>query len=235
MHCRRRKANIRFSVKDTGIGISKESINSIFEQFRQEEDGHQRSFEGLGIGLTLARHVIEQMDGYLWVESEKGRGSEFFFTIPYRPVDVNSLATEEPEESEVVVAEDPDWNDKKILVVDDNIDVLRYLGRILSDTGVNVVMAHSGEEAVRIALETNDLDMVLIDLQMGGMNGLEATQEIRKIRGEIPLIAQTAFVFEQEQDIIIQAGCDACIMKPIRKEQLFPLMGSLFSKKERQL
>jgi PAS domain S-box-containing protein len=227
-------SSLMFSVKDTGIGINKESINSIFEQFRQEEDGHQRSFEGLGIGLTLARHVIEQMDGYLWVESEKGSGSEFFFTIPYRPVDVNSLAAEEPEEEGFVVAEEPDWNDKKILVVDDNSDVLRYLGRILSDTGVTVVMAHSGEEAVRIAHETNDLDMVLIDLQMGGMNGLEATQEIRKIRGDIPVIAQTAFVFEQEQDMIIQAGCDACIMKPIRKEQLFPLMGSLFSKRENE-
>ncbi|MCA1757557.1 MAG: response regulator [Bacteroidales bacterium] len=225
-------SSLMFSVKDTGIGINRDSINSIFEQFRQEEDGHQRSFEGLGIGLTLARHVIEEMDGYLWVESEKGSGSEFFFTIPYRPVDIHSLVAEQPEEEKSIVTGDPDWNDKKILVVDDNSDVLRYLGRILSDTGVTVIMAQSGEEAVRIAHEINDLDMILIDLQMSGMNGLEATQEIRKIRGDLPVIAQTAFVFEQEQDMIIRAGCDACIMKPIRKEQLFPLMGSLFRKKE---
>lgn len=224
-------SSLMFSVKDTGIGINRESINSIFEQFRQEEDGHQRSFEGLGIGLTLARHVIEEMDGYLWVESEKGSGSEFFFTIPYRPVDIHSIAAEQPEDEESIMTGDPDWNDKKILVVDDNSDVLRYLGRILSDTGVKVILAQSGEEAVRIAHETNDLDMVLIDLQMSGMNGLEATQEIRKIRGDLPVIAQTAFVFEQEQNMIISAGCDACIMKPIRKEQLFPLMESLFKTK----
>ena len=192
-------SSLMFSVKDTGIGINRESINSIFEQFRQEEDGHKRSFEGLGIGLTLARHVIEHMDGYLWVESEKGNGSEFFFTIPYRPVDIHSIVPEEPEELKSEENNNPDWKDKKILVVDDNGDVLRYLGRILSDTGVTVLKARSGEEAVRIAHETKDLDMVLIDLQMSEMNGLEATQEIRKIRGDIPVIAQTAFVFEQDE------------------------------------
>lgn len=228
-------SSLMFSVKDTGIGINRESINSIFEQFRQEEDGHKRSFEGLGIGLTLARHVIEQMDGYLWVESEKGSGSEFFFTIPYRPVDIHSIAPEAPEEMKPEVIDNPDWNDKKILVVDDNSDVLRYLGRILSDTGVIVLKARSGEEAVHLAHETNDLDMVLIDLQMSEMNGLEATQEIRKIRGDIPIIAQTAFVFEEEQDMIIEAGCDACIMKPIRKEQLFPLMISLFNREKKEV
>lgn len=218
--------SLMFTIKDTGIGISKESLKSIFEQFRQEQDGHHRPFEGLGVGLTLARHVIEQMDGYLWVESEKGSGSEFFFTIPYRPVDGSSMP-EEKKQAEPVKGEQ-NWNNRKILVVDDNQDVLRYLSRILSDTGVSVILAHSGEEAVKMVHDNNDIDMILLDMQMAEMNGLEATQEIRKIRGQIPIIAQTAFIFEQEQEAIMEAGCDACLIKPIRKDQLLSLITTFF-------
>ncbi|MDZ7737594.1 MAG: ATP-binding protein [Bacteroidales bacterium] len=88
-------SSVMFTIKDTGIGISKKNLKTIFEQFRQEENGHHRSFEGLGIGLTMARKVAENMDGFLWVESVKGEGSEFFFTIPYRPVDASSFKEKE--------------------------------------------------------------------------------------------------------------------------------------------
>lgn len=220
--------SLMFTIKDTGIGISRESLKSIFEQFRQEQDGHQRPFEGLGVGLTLAKHVIEQMDGYLWVESEKGAGSEFFFTIPYRPVDGSALPEPKNEPAPVTVTGEKNWNNRKILVVDDNADVLRYLSRILSDTGVTVILARSGEEAVKTVHENNDIDLILLDLQMSEMNGLEATQEIRKIRGDIPIIAQTAFIFEQDQDVILEAGCDACLIKPIRKDQLLTVISTFF-------
>ncbi|MEZ5000904.1 MAG: response regulator [Bacteroidales bacterium] len=220
--------SLMFTIKDTGIGISRDSLKSIFEQFRQEQDGHHRPFEGLGVGLTLAKHVIEQMDGYLWVESEKGSGSEFFFTIPYRPVDSSSVPAPKKEKEEPVG--EVNWDRKKILVVDDNLDVLRYLNRILSDTGVSVVLARSGEEAVKTVHENSDIDLVLLDLQMAEMNGLEATQEIRKIRGDIPIIAQTAFVFEQDEDKILEAGCDACLIKPVRKDQLLSLLATFFNK-----
>lgn len=219
--------SLMFSVKDTGIGISKENLKSIFEQFRQEVDGHHRPFEGLGVGLTLTKHVIEQMDGYLWVESEKGSGSEFFFTIPYRPVDIGVDSVPENSKSEVPGA--IDWTGKKILVADDNADILKYLNRILSDTGVDVVEARSGEETLNIVKECDDIDLILLDMQMHEMNGLEAAREIRKIRSDIPIVAQTAFIFEEEKDLIIEAGCDACLIKPIRQDQLYSVVSGFLN------
>ncbi len=217
--------SMMFTVKDTGIGISKDNLKSIFEQFRQESDGHHRPFEGLGVGLTLTKQVIEEMDGYLWVESEKGAGSEFFFTIPYRPVE--STAVESDKIDKLKEPKVYNWKNKKILIADDNHDILKYLHRILSDTGVTVIQARSGEEALSLVKENDDIDLILLDMQMEEMNGLEATKEIRKIRKTIPIVAQTAFLFEEEQDFVLEAGCDACLIKPVRKEQLYSVVSNL--------
>jgi PAS domain S-box-containing protein len=220
--------SMMFTVKDTGIGIGKEHLQNIFEQFRQEIDGHHRPFEGLGVGLTLTRHVVEQMDGYLWVESEKGKGSEFYFTIPYRPVE--SPKDEIIRHEETRSPDSYNWKGKKILVVDDNHDILQYLNSILSDTGVSVILSRSGEEAIKVIDETEDIDLVLLDMQMEGMNGLETTREIRKRRNSVPIVAQTAFVFEEEQDFILDAGCDACLIKPIRQDKLYAVVSNLLTK-----
>lgn len=217
--------SMMFTVKDTGIGISKDHLKSIFEQFRQESDGHHRPFEGLGVGLTLTKQVIEEMDGYLWVESEKGAGSEFFFTIPYRPVESSAVEVDKIEK--IKEPKEYNWKNRKILIADDNHDILKYLNRILSDTGVCVIQARSGEEALALVKDNADIDLILLDMQMGEMNGLEATREIRKIRKTIPIIAQTAFIFEEEQDFVLEAGCDACLIKPIRQEQLYSVVSNL--------
>jgi CheY-like chemotaxis protein len=119
-----------------------------------------------------------------------------------------------------------DWSSKKCLIVDDNKDVLIYLNRILIDTGVNILTARSGFEAIELIKSTPDIDVVLLDMQMPEMNGIEATKEIRKIRKNIPIIAQTAFVFEDDKDIVLEAGCDACLIKPIRKDHLITVMSS---------
>jgi PAS domain S-box-containing protein len=213
-----------FSVKDTGIGIGKENLINIFEEFRQEIEGHHRPFEGLGIGLTLAKEVIDRMGGKISVESEKGIGSEFRFSIPYRPAGstktrVKSLVNEQGDNL-------LNWSSKKCLIVDDNKDVLIYLNRILTDTRIEVLTARSGLEAIKIIKEVPDLDIIILDMQMPEMNGIEVTKEIRKINKNIPIIAQTAFIFEDDKDIILQAGCDACLIKPIRKEHLLTMMSS---------
>jgi PAS domain S-box-containing protein len=218
----RENDKIFFKIKDTGIGINKENLGRIFEEFRQEVDGHHRPFEGLGIGLTLAKEVVERMGGRIFVQSEKGIGSEFSFSIPYRPagsqkariVPVNTEHIQQP----------IDWSYKKCLLVDDNKDVLIYLHRILIDTGVSVITARSGFEAIELIKAIPDIDVVLLDMQMPEMNGIEATQEIRKIRKNLPIIAQTAFIFEDDKDIILEAGCDACLIKPIKREHLLTVM-----------
>jgi PAS domain S-box-containing protein len=220
----RDEKDLVFRIKDTGIGINKENLGRIFEEFRQEIDGHHRPFEGLGIGLTLAREVIERMGGKIRVQSEKGMGSEFSFSIPFRPAGsargkLKSMIADQTDKSK-------DWSSRKCLLVDDNRDVLIYLKRILLDTGINVLMARSGNEAVDAIKSTTDIDVVLLDMQMPGINGIETTKEIRKIRKDLPIIAQTAFIFEDDKDIILEAGCDACLIKPIRKEHLLTVMSS---------
>jgi PAS domain S-box-containing protein len=216
--------NIIFKISDTGIGINKENLGHIFEEFRQEFDGHHRPFEGLGIGLTLAKEVIERMGGKIFVQSEKGVGSEFSFSIPYRPAGSTRIKTTPVVADQVMTP--IDWSSRKCLLVDDNKDVLIYLNRILTDTGVTIVTARSGFEAIEIIRTTPDIDVVLLDMQMPEMNGIEATKEIRKIRKDIPIIAQTAFIFEDDKDIILEAGCDACLIKPIRREHLLTVMSS---------
>ena len=214
--------SVVFKIKDTGIGISKDNLLSIFEEFRQEIDGHHRPFEGLGIGLTLAKEVVERMGGKIFVQSEKGIGSEFSFSLPYRPAGSLRAKTKDFNNSQVITA--IDWSSKKCLLVDDNKDVLIYLNRILTDTGVIIMTARSGLEAIELVKNTPDIDVVLLDMQMPEMNGIEATKEIRKIRKNLPIIAQTAFIFEDDKDIILEAGCDACLIKPIRKDHLLTVM-----------
>jgi PAS domain S-box-containing protein len=213
-------SQLYFRVKDTGIGIKQENLDTIFEEFRQEIDGHHRPFEGLGVGLTLVKEVVERMGGKVTVTSEKGVGSEFSIILPYRPAGIMKIKPA----SAVYSGGISNWGTKKCLLVDDNKDVLTYLNRILLDTGINVLTARSGPEALKLIMKDDTIDIVLLDMQMPEMNGIEVTKEIRKLRGNIPIIAQTAFVFEDDKDIILQAGCDACLVKPIRKEQLISVM-----------
>jgi signal transduction histidine kinase len=218
--------NLLFRIKDTGIGINKENLERIFEEFSQEIDGHHRPFEGLGIGLTLAKEVLERMGGKIFVKSEKGMGSDFSFTIPYRQAGSNRFKLQTAEQA----FRNSDWSSKKCLLVDDNKDVLIYLQRILIDTGIKLETARSGPEAINIIRMTPDIDIVLLDMQMPEMNGIEVTREIRKFRKDLKIIAQTAFIFENDKDIILEAGCDACLIKPIRKEHLLTVMSGFLIK-----
>ena len=215
--------NIIFTVSDTGIGINQENLSRIFEEFRQEVDGHHRPFEGLGVGLTLAKEVVERMGGKISVKSEKGVGSEFSFEIPYRPAGTTARSRQVAEN---VMSLTVDWRKKRCLLVDDNKDVLIYLNRILVDTGISILTARSGIEAIDIIKSNDGIDVVILDMQMPEMNGIETTREIKKIRSNLPIIAQTAYVFENDTDIILEAGCDACLIKPIRRDHLITVMSS---------
>jgi CheY-like chemotaxis protein len=162
------------------------------------------------------------MGGNINVKSEKGIGSEFSFHIPYRP------AGTKPKMRQVAdsMPQNVDWRKRKCLLVDDNKDVLIYLNRILVDTGITILTARSGNEAIEIIKSDDSIDVVILDMQMPEMNGIEATREIKKLRSNLPIIAQTAFVFENDTDIILEAGCDSCLIKPIRRDHLITVMSS---------
>jgi PAS domain S-box-containing protein len=210
-----------FSIRDTGIGINKSNIERIFEEFSQEVSGHHRPFEGLGLGLSLAKQVLDRMGGKITVFSEKGIGSVFTFTIPYRQAGISKPVTREALRQPVLI-----WSKIKCLIVDDNKEVLIYLTRILVDSGIQIVTARSGGEALDFIKSDPKINMVLMDMQMPGMNGAETTTAIRKIRKNIPIIAQTAFVFEEDNNEALRAGCDACLVKPVRRDNLISVMSS---------
>ncbi|MEA1887388.1 MAG: ATP-binding protein [Bacteroidota bacterium] len=221
-------SSVMFTIRDTGIGISRENLKAIFEQFRQEENGHHRSFEGLGVGLTMARKVIENMDGYLWVESEKGKGSEFFFTIPYRPVDASAFVEAEKKADQLVITQD--WSGKSILVADDNIDILKFLNRVLANTGINVIHAGSEHDILDIIKGKESIDLVLLNMQMPKVNGFEALMQIRKIESKLPIVAQTSFTIDQEEEDLLNAGCSACLRKPVRQDQLLSVISGFLDR-----
>ncbi|HEX2919664.1 MAG TPA: ATP-binding protein [Bacteroidales bacterium] len=216
---------LTFTIKDTGIGINKENLTRIFEEFRQEVDGHQRPFEGLGVGLTLAKEVVERMGGKITVQSEKGMGSEFGFSLPYRPAGSIRLNIEKTGTG--ANHGGVKWDGKKCLLIDSNKDVLLYVKRILSDSGITVLTSRSGNEALQLIRFTPDISIVILDMQMPEIDGIAITREIRSIRADLPIIAHTAFIFEGDKDIIMEAGCDACLIKPIRRESLLSAMKTL--------
>ncbi len=202
---------IEFYVRDTGIGLSRDLQKNIFSPFAEEENLGAR-LDKSGLGLTISRNLIKLLGGKIWVESEPGQGSTFHFTIPFEevPETYNSLAPEE--ESEIPVYT---WKDKVILVVEDDVVNFRFLEALLQDKAVQILHASNGLQAVQLCKTINKIDLVLMDLKMPDMDGIEATRQIRAFNRKVPIIAQTAFVMENELKKCHEAGCDDHITKPI--------------------
>lgn len=213
-----------FIVKDSGIGIEKKNLTRIFDEFRQVDMGWKRTFEGLGIGLSLSREVIQMLGGEIKVDSEQGKGSQFTITIPLKVI---GPAIRVPS-SESIIA-NINWKGKSCLIVDDNLDVLGYLEKTLEDTGIKVYKASSGKEALEIINDEHKIDVIVLDMQMPGINGIDVVSSIRESGNRVPVIAQTAFIFEDDKKHILDAGCDACLLKPVRKETLLSAIDPLLS------
>jgi PAS domain S-box-containing protein len=202
---------VEFYVKDTGIGLSKELQKNIFSPFAEEESMGAK-LETSGLGLTISRNLIKLLGGKIWVESELGQGSTFFFTIPYEEVPESYHILAPEEESEIPSYT---WKDKVILVVEDDEINFRFLEALLQDTGVQTLHASNGVQAVELCRTITKIDMVLMDLKMPEMDGIEATRQIRLFNKKVPIIAQTAFVLDTELQSCHEAGCDDHITKPI--------------------
>jgi len=218
-----RNAELKFFVKDTGIGIPKNKQELIFDIFRQVDDSHTRKYGGTGIGLSISKKLSQLLGGDIWVESEEGQGSSFFFTIPMeQSIAVNTSVTNINNLKE-------DLKDKIILVVEDDESSFEFLKAILRKPGYNIIWATNGEEAVKICKENTTVDVVLMDINMPVMNGYDATKAIKKLRPLLPIIAQTAYAIAGDREKSIAAGCDDYISKPIKKELLLDKIGKLLS------
>ena len=202
---------IEFYVKDTGIGLSKELQKNIFSPFADDEAPGAKP-ERPGLGLTISKNLIKLMGGKIWVESEPGQGSTFYFTIPHEEVPESYHMMAAEEETEIPSYT---WKDKVILVAEDDEVNFRFLEVLLQDTGVQILHATNGVQAVELCKTITKIDLVLMDLKMPEMDGIEATREIRKFNRKVPIIAQTAFVLDSELQTCIEAGCNDHITKPI--------------------
>jgi len=203
-------------IKDTGIGINPEMQESIFERFSQENKGVS-IYGGLGLGLSIAKENTILLGGKITLESEKGKGSTFYVTIPYKPVFSNEetidsdgnkkIKTEKKEFYTVLIAEDEEVN-------------YLYLEALfeLMDMNIKLLHAKNGQEAVEICKINKSINLVLMDIKMPVMNGYEAAKQIKEFRPDLPIIAQTAYSTTEDKDKAKSVGCDDFISKPILGE-----------------
>jgi PAS domain S-box-containing protein len=203
---------LEFFVKDTGVGIPKNQYQLIFDRFRQGSESHNRGYEGSGLGLSISKSYVELLGGEIRVESEEGRGSSFYFTIPYNPVSVDKDVIEE---KVVTEQKNKELRKLKTLIVEDDEISYSLLLIHAQKFSNEVIHAITGVQAIDACRNNPDIDLVLMDIRMPIMNGLEATQQIRMFNKEIIIIAQTAYGFESDYRLALEAGCNDYISKPI--------------------
>ncbi|MFW5721443.1 MAG: response regulator, partial [Bacteroidota bacterium] len=210
-----------FYVKDTGTGIEKEKSSIIFQTFRQSDESRTRKYGGTGLGLSIAKGLVSFLKGKIWFESEINQGSIFYFTIP---VQINQTLTDNFNQNKMKEDNIPNWSDKTILIVEDDPFSSDYLVEALSETRVYTKVVSNGEEAVRLLKNRDDFDVVLMDIQLPGLSGDDATKQIRAFNKNIPIIAQTAHAMVSDREKYIRAGCTDYISKPIAVDDLFSIL-----------
>ena len=203
--------SLKFFVKDTGIGVDDSKKEVVFGYFRQSDDSKTREYGGAGLGLSISKRLVELLEGKIWLESEKEKGSVFYFTLPL----VREQEAEGNSEQYAKKNNPMNWKDKRILIVEDDQLSIRFLTTVLKDSQADLLYAKSGKEAVNKVREHQDLDLILMDVQLPGMSGNEAASRIRQFNDKIPIIAQTAHAMSEDRMKSIDAGCDDYITKPI--------------------
>jgi signal transduction histidine kinase/CheY-like chemotaxis protein len=213
-----------FIISDTGIGIAKEKLPELFDRFRQAEDSTTRKYGGTGLGLAIAKDLISLQGGEIEVESEAGKGTIFRFTIPYE-IGVEPVSA--PDMTKSNGSGYADYRHIRVLVVEDNEMNQSLLRHLLTGWKLSFDMVSNGIEALE-KLRAGTFDLVLMDVQMPGMDGYTATQEIRtKLKLEIPILAMTAHAFPGEREKCLSYGMDEYIGKPIKEKELFGLIARL--------
>jgi len=211
-----------FAVKDTGIGIKVEEKQAIFDQFRQIEITMARKYGGLGLGLSISNAYVRMMSGVIKVESEPGKGSTFIVELPYLPANQDSApvtAVKLP-----TVSCRPDWKNKTLLIAEDEESNYHYLKAVLKSTGIHLLFAVNGVEAVELCKVHPEIVLVLMDIKMPRMNGLEATRIIKSFRSDLPVIAITAFAMTRDKENFLESGCDDYLPKPLKRDDLIAII-----------
>ena len=213
--------NTRISVSDTGIGIAKDKLRTIFERFHQAEDSVTRKYGGTGLGLSIANDLVLLQNGTLSVESDPGFGTTFTVEIPYK---VSNATTNVPANAVLPLTDPPAFSNARILVVEDNEINQNLLKFLFRNWKLSFDLVNNGFEAIR-QIQAIKYDLVLMDIQMPGMDGYTATTHIRNIlKIHTPIIAMTAHAFAGEREKCLHYGMSEYISKPIRENELLLLL-----------
>ncbi len=212
--------DFEFFINDTGIGIKSDALSLIFDAFMQADVSATRGYEGSGLGLTIALGLVRLLGGKLWVDSLKGEGSTFYFTLPLAEnpsiIPQKSMApplSGLPVKPLILVAEDDDSNYK-------------YIEIVLMYASYSVIRAENGFEAVECCRKHPEIRLVLMDIKMPLMDGFEATRQIRTFMPDLPVIALTAHVTTEDENAAIAAGCSEYVTKPVSKTKLLEIINN---------
>jgi PAS domain S-box-containing protein len=208
--------DIVFRVTDTGIGIPTDMQDKIFERF-QKSSPKGAIYDGLGLGLTIVRSLVNLLNGKIWLESEVGKGTTFYFSIPYLPQMEETLVEQ--------VAVNPQAIQQfNLLVVEDDTYNVAYFNELFGSLGVNYHIESTGTDAIDHFRNNQNYDMVLMDIKLPDMTGYEAIEEFKRINPNVPIIAQTAYAAESDKQKALQVGCIDYISKPIFRDKLIGML-----------
>lgn len=226
----RKKENyLEFFVKDTGIGIPEKRQKAIFERFIQADIDNKMALHGAGLGLAISKAYVEMLKGQIRVESKEKIGSTFYFTLPY-----NKDFDIETEKQKDIQLNNKQYNFQKmkILIVEDDEVSFILLKYIINEFSNEIINVKSGKEAIEMCHNNPDINLILMDIQIPGMDGLEATRKIREFNKDVIIIAQTAYGLTGDREKCIEAGCNDYISKPINKRVLLGLMEKYLEQNE---
>jgi len=216
---------LQFYVKDTGAGIPKNRQKAIFERFIQAEIVDKMARQGAGLGLAISKAYVEMLGGSIWVESEYGKGSTFYFTLPDR---IRKELQNDTEKNILNKKTEIKMKMLKILIVEDDDSSSRLISIVMSKYGNEIISVKTGNEAVEACQRHPDLDLILMDIQIPEIDGYEATRIIRQFNKSIVIIAQTAFALAGDRELAIEAGCTDYISKPIKRDELTAIIQKHF-------
>ncbi len=217
--------SLEFSVRDTGIGIRANHKEFIFERFRQGSESLSRNYEGTGLGLSLSKAYVKMLDGRIWFDSDHGNGSVFYFSIPYIP----GLNQVNKEPVEVTGIPGPGTlKDLVVLIAEDDEPSQMYLTRIIAPYSRKILKVKTGEDAVEACRKNSDINLVLMDIKLPGIDGYAAIRQIRSFNNDIIVIAQTGFGLMGDKEKTLIAGSNDYISKPVDSSMLIKMLQKYF-------
>lgn len=211
--------DVEFFVKDTGIGIPAEFQEEIFKRFRQVETNATRVYGGSGLGLSISKAYVELLGGKMWLTSSLGEGSTFYFNVPLKTAGAKTVPNTEMNTTQINIIS----GHKTVLIAEDEDANFMLLTILLKSLKLKFIRANNGFEAVD-AIRSQQIDMVLMDIKMPGMDGYEATRQIRVLKPFLPIIAQTAYTTDADKAKAMSSGCNDFISKPFKQSMILSVV-----------